>query len=1021
MLPECTNYPLSFDQHILSPFVNIGSLNCNLMYHSFENIRTNCKFYDIPASSGVSSLPPSLCPDKLSIIHVNARSLLSDDKFSEFQLFIFRTRCRWSIICISETWLCKDLERKRNLDGYTGYFDNRIESSGGGVAIYVNNDVVRETKQLPKLFHCTQSLTIECQLKNNLSILVCQVYKPPNLSNVDFLLELGNALDELQSRNKITFLCGDFNIDLFNLSNGGASLDFFNTSASSGFLPLISKSTRIQDTCYSLIDNIFCNSLSFVNKSGIILDDTSDHFPIFAFLDFTVVPQRRKIEIQQIFDFHKINDLSSHLEQALQDFEMITDPEIACDKIITAYTSGIDKFSYRYSPNRKNTPIKPWISPCILASISYRCDLFKKRQNNPTEENIRRYVNYRNVLNSLIRNAKQKYIEEQLESYKNDAKKLWDIMNTYTRGKTNETQYPNSFKDMKGKQIESHIDIAESFNEFFSTVGANLQQNMTEHPQDEFLFYGDPCKNTIKHLQIVSSNELINIIQHMKNVGHGVDKINARIFKLTYMGIMKQLVHFINICLTQGKFPRRLKIAIIKPIYKSGDKSNLSNYRPISILPYISKILEKVIQNRIMEHIDHNDILDPNQFGFRQGHSTYMPLLILQDKIIRGFEFNKIHCAIYLDLKKAFDTIDHNILLIKLYKYGIEGTALAMIHSYLSNRNQCVEFRNVQSTFRCIDIGVPQGSILGPLLFILYVNDFPKISSKFTTLLYADDTAILFEAGTAAELQNRLNNELPKVCKWLHLNKLTLNTSKTLFQIYNNSKTNVDINITLNGVNISSAETVRYLGVYIDRKLTWEEHIVNISKIISRNIGIISRSRYFLSCRLRYLLYNALVLPYLNYCCLVWGNTSQVHLNKLIIPQKKIVRILDNQPRLAHTDPIYLKLKILKVKDIAKQQAIMVLYNVATQNAPTSIAALFVHIQPDQRPFRAVKHFQEIFTSKLYRTRTISWVGPRLWNSLVAPRFPNINAISQSSKKHIKEIIRNQLIESYQQMSESIQ
>ena len=189
---------------------------------------------------------------------------------------------------------------------------------------------------------------------------------------------------------------------------------------------------------------------------------------------------------------------------------------------------------------------------------------------------------------------------------------------------------------------------------------------------------------------------------------------------------------------------------------------------------------------------------------------------------------------------------------------------------------------------------------------------------------------------------------------------------------------------------------------------------MHISSIISRNIGIINRSRFFLSYRHRYLLYNALVLPYLNYCCLVWGNAPQSHIRKLVNLQKKIMRILDNQPRLAHTNPIYLKLKILKVKDIAKQQAIAVLYNVATRNAPPVIAELFEPIQFSQRTSRTTRHFEEIFTRKSYRTRTIAWVGPRLWNSIISPRFPHINTLFQSSKKQIKEVAKSHLLRDYQ-------
>lgn len=1017
ILSQSTDHSPSLDQHIFCPFpvVDPTDVNHTHTYHSFENIKTNCKYYSLPAPGTSSLSKPSADsnPGKFTIIHINARSLLSDDKFAEFEVLLFRTKCRWSIICVSETWLCKEMEEKRHIDGYSGYFDSRIDGAGGGVAIYVNNDVVRETKQLPKMFSCTESLLIECQLRNNLTILVCQIYKPPNLSNNNFIVELGNAIETIQIRKKVAFICGDFNLDLFSISKGGAALDFFNILASSGYLPLISKSTRIQNTCYSLIDNIFCNNLTFVNTSGIILDDTGDHFPIFTTLDFTVNPKGSKREIQRQFDYHKIPELTEHISKSLENFEYITDPETAGDIIITAYTSGIDKFSFQYSPNRKKTPIKPWVSPSILAAIDNRCKLFNIKQKNPSQANINKYVKYRNVLNTLIRGAKHKYIQDELETNKDNAKQMWKILITHTTGKSCQNTYPNYFKNNEDKLVEDNLEIAEDFNAFFSSVGKNLQQNMKGCPEEALKFLGDPCKNTINHLQPTNTNELISIIKNMKNVGHGVDKINARIFKLTFEAIIDKLVHFINICLDQGKFPSRLKIAVIKPIYKSGDRTHITNYRPISILPYISKIVEKVIHIRIMEHVSKNNIICPNQFGFRKGFSTYMPLLILQDKVNRGFESNKINCGIYLDLKKAFDTVDHRILLLKLHSYGITDTFLAIIDSYLSNRYQCVEHTKVKSSLRQINIGVPQGSILGPLLFILYINDFPKISTKFTSLLYADDTALIFEADSTSELQSDLDTELPKVYEWLQANKLSLNTNKTFYQVYNKSKVNVDINVILNGINIKHTETVRYLGVYIDEELKWQSHIMHISNIISRNIGIISRSRYFLGQKHRFLLYNSLVLPYLNYCCLVWGNATQSLLNKLLILQKKIIRIIDNQPRLAHSNPIYIKLKILKVKDIARHQAIVVLYNVATGNAPPAIASLFEFTQTNQRASRVSRHFEEIFTRKVYRTRTIAWIGPRLWNSIVAPRFPRINSIPYT-KKQIKEIAKNHMICEYE-------
>ena len=243
-------------------------------------------------------------------------------------------------------------------------------------------------------------------------------------------------------------------------------------------------------------------------------------------------------------------------------------------------------------------------------------------------------------------------------------------------------------------------------------------------------------------------------------------------------------MHLINLCLTHGVFPSALKIAVVKPVFKSGDKKSLTNYRPISILPYLSKLLEKIIHLRIMSFLNKSNILSSCQFGFQKNKSTLMPLLLLQENITKALENGNVVCGIYLDLKKAFDTVDHAILLEKLKRYGFTNSPLNLIKSYLSNRKQCVEFDGVRSELKQVNIGVPQGSILGPLLFLVYVNDFPNISKMAKFLLYADDTAIFLESKNAKSLQPLIDRECIQIWRWLHLNKLSLNTQKTVYQVY---------------------------------------------------------------------------------------------------------------------------------------------------------------------------------------------------------------------------------------------
>ena len=449
-------------------------------------------------------------------------------------------------------------------------------------------------------------------------------------------------------------------------------------------------------------------------------------------------------------------------------------------------------------------------------------------------------------------------------------KQMWNTLNQHALGKSSVDHLPSSFVTTNQEVVDTPHEIAESFNTFFSSIGKTLQSSI-EPCSDNPLTFVRNCSNTKDEIELTNCDEVARIIDNMKNVGAGVDNINGKLFKIAYRAIIHHLVHFINCCLRAGVFPKGLKTAVVKPIFKSGEKTDMNNYRPISILPYISKVFEKIIHHRMMEHVTQNDILCCNQFGFRKGHSTYMPLLFLQEKITRGFESSKVTCGIYLDFKRAFDTVEHSILLNKLSAYGFSGTFLKLIKSYLSDRYQCVEFQSFRSKLQKVSIGVPQGSILGPLLFILYINDLPNACAEASTLLYADDTAIFFEAENTAALQNMLDTSLPLLCRWFQINKLSLNTKKTFYQVYNTSGYMQNIRVILNGSLIQYSETVKYLGMLISTDLKWNKHIDHIAAIVSRNIGIMNRAKFFLGQKHLLLLYNSLVLPYLNYCCLIWG------------------------------------------------------------------------------------------------------------------------------------------------------
>ena len=997
--------PNGLEGKTFNPFLQVGSTDATLTHEKFEYIRTNCS-YHLPYDGSIHKLAEK----HLNILHLNIRSILSDSKFEEFQLFLNSVDISWQVICLSETWLTDEMLPLRQLNGYTAYFNNRNGKMGGGVAIYLNNQYIQHSSQIMVLDTSLETVFIKCKLSSSMEIIVGQTYKPPSMESAQFIEEFTKCLEKVDQMNKTTVLCGDFNIDLFALLDDNQCQDFFNALTSFGYLPTISKTTRLSDSKQSLIDNIFCNNIEFINNSGIIYDDTTDHYPVFVNCSPQLSPKMPTFHM--IFDKSKYEELSCYLSEQLQTFTDITDPEIACNTVISVYKEGIKKFSKKVKHNRKSGALKPWISPAILASINRRHSLFIKKNKHPSKQNRDLYNNYRNVLNDTLRLAKKKYIQEQLEINRTSSKKLWQLLNGIVKGHPTNNQLPETFLNINGDHISDKEEIADSFNNFFISVGENLQQKIPKNSLDPLGYIEPETEHVFDNMSYTNPTELREIVKNMKNVGAGIDGINASLFKRTFPAIINEIVHLINICLQCGVFPDALKIAIVKPIYKAGDQSSFNNYRPISILPYISKILEKIIHLRIMTYVLDANILHAKQFGFQKNKSTYMPLLLLQEKITKSMENGNLVCGIYLDLKKAFDTVDHSLLIGKLERYGFVGTSLNLIKSYLTNRRQCVDYNGIKSNLKPVLIGVPQGSILGPLLFLLYINDFPNASKNTTFLQYADDTAIFFESDTANKLQLLIESESLHICNWLMANKLTLNTQKTVFQVYKSSDKALKLSIKLNNVEILETATVKYLGVYIDSGLKWSAHISHTALIISRNIGIISRVKYFLNKQSLLLLYNSLILPYINYCCLVWGFTYQTYVNKIEILQKRIVRIIDNQHRLAHSNPIFKTLNILKTRDLARQQLISVMHRKITGNLPKEIGDLFI-LSDVQNITRSVRHFEEKFTRKLYCTRTASWQGPRLWNAKIAPHF-SLTEVRNASKTNIKKHVKTQFLVAYE-------
>ena len=637
-------------------------------------------------------------------------------------------------------------------------------------------------------------------------------------------------------------------------------------------------------------------------------------------------------------------------------------------------------------------------------------DLLKKKAEQTKDQSCwDDFKTARNEVNNSTKYAKCKYFSDNLAASRKNPRKTWQLINELSsRQHMKKVIADIEIGDLK---VSSASEMAEAFNCHFANIGHDLARDIpaTDTVPESYLI----STNATFSFKSCSSNEVRKLLEKLETKkSTGLDNLPPRMLKIAAGVLAPSLAFLFNQSISSGIVPTEWKLARVTSIFKKGKRQDVNNYRPISIIPAVAKVFEKIIYDQFFGYLNDNDLLVSCQSGFRSLHSTLTSLLEASNSWSVNIDNGLINGVIFIDLKKAFLTIDHKILLQKLASYGVDYRALKWFDSYLSDRQQKCIVNGELSGSRAITCGVPQGSLIGPLLFLIYINDLPNCLTKALPRMYADDTSISIAASSLSELELALNAELANLHEWLNVNKFSLNIAKTEFMLTGSRQrlaTTIDHSLTvqIKGHEIDGVPHTKSLGVYIDQNLSWSKHVNETAKIVSSGIGALKRLRPFICEDTAILLYRALIEPYFDYCCPVWGGLSNELADKLQKLQNRAIRVITKSDYYSSTDALRGKLGWDDLCTRRKKQKLKLMFKTLNDQSPEYLKDLFKPFSTDY----GLRNCDNKLVLPQPRTdflkRSFCYSGAHLWNSLPS----NVRAIR--SFTNFRNEIDRQLSSSY--------
>ena len=940
------------------------------------------------------------------------------NKVEDIKVQLYKSQKTIHMLGLSETRLDERIDDNLiSIQNYTLIRRDKAYSMHTGLAVYIHNSISSFVKRRLDL----ENTEIECiwlEYKQNKStpLLICFIYRNPK-ETANWLDNFETMIDNVQKYGFDIIVEGDFNIDL----NKPQPI-WNNLTLSLGISQLVTESTRVKDKSQTLIDHIYStnkskttnvkvsknnfktNDTSKVNDIGVTKNSVSDHFMISCNYTQKIKLENKKGHTHVQYRCYKRLNSSAFLQDLLKlplgNVYHTTDPDIALQTLLEMILPIIDKHIPLRMRRVKHPNLPTWLNESIIKAMEVR-------DQHKINKNIPEFKKQRNKVSSMIIEAKREYFNKLINDQK-DTASIWRAMNEFSKAK-------------KGTKSQPINLCPNDINNFFLNISETLLEKSTiesstnyECPKLLINFCKDKTQNSTFKIPYLSISEVEKLIFNLKDSNAlGPDNISVKILKLMAPCLIEYLTYIYNLCIDKNIFPGQLKDAKIIPIPKTKDASHPQHLRPISLLPVLSKPLEKHIHKHMYDYLNALDLLHQYQSGFRPLHSCHTALVHLCDNWLTAINDNKLVGTVFLDFKKAFDLVNHKTLLLKLREYFPKSQLNELMTSYLAERHQYVYLNGKTSEKRIIKSGVPQGSILGPLLFLIYINDLSlhlKIhplhpNEKTNIELFADDATIYTINKDIDILNKSLQSSLDLAVSWCNINSMVIHPEKTSSMIITTRQKNQlnkpKLTLYIGKKLIEQVQTQKTLGICIDSELNWKNHINNLAKRLSKNVFLLSKLKKYVDTKSLSLFFDAHIMSHLNYSSTIWDGCCKDTFKKINRIHRRAIKVMSPLKNIS-TDLKMKCLKVLPLSEHLKYNKAIFLHKIYHKKTPSYLEQLLKKA-PDR--YGSLNVLPTLPRIDLFKT-SLSYSGSVIWNSLSPDLKKNMSTCS--FKQHLYDKLLKQ-------------